>query len=231
MRPDPRPPPLHDWRTTDSDEIARRRQRARDEKPQVENRTPEHPVFSNFRVLSPSGSSYDVELRDVAERRFACTCVDFRTSGLGTCKHVEATLLHLEATHPAAFAAAQAGPAQSERAELVPDGNGQTLLVESGLDRLPARLRAAFDAEGRLRDASAAAVVTWGARRCDRRRARRAAKAAAAQIHRAASAGAVAGRACAVGDDRGTVFDRAATHRVHHHNAAADKAVGAAAAG
>jgi hypothetical protein len=94
MRPDPRTPPLHDWRTTDSDEIARRRQRARDEKPQVENRTPEHPVFSNFRVISPSGSSYDVELRDVAERRFACTCVDFRTSGLGTCKHVEATLLH-----------------------------------------------------------------------------------------------------------------------------------------
>jgi len=159
MRPDPSPPPLHDWRTTDSDEIARRRQRARDEKPQIENRTPEHPVFSNFRVLSPSGSSYDVELRDVAERRFACTCVDFRSSGLGTCKHIEATLLHLEAANPAAFAATQAGAARSERAEIVPDSDGQTLRVESGLDRLPARLRAAFDAGGRLRDAASAPRV------------------------------------------------------------------------
>lgn len=157
MRPDPRTPPLHDWRTTDHDEIARRRQRAREEKQQVENRTPEHPIFSNFRVLSASGFSYDVEIRDLAERRFACTCVDFRTSGLGTCKHVEATLLHLQAKEPAAFTAAQRADAHSERTEVVPDGDGQTLRVESGLDRLPARLRAAFDAEGRLRDASAAA--------------------------------------------------------------------------
>lgn len=156
MRPDPRTPPLHDWRTTDHDEIARRRQRAREEKPQVENRTPEHPVFSNFRVLSASGFSYDVEIRDLAERRFACTCVDFRTSGLGTCKHVEATLLQLEATQPAAFAAAQRADAQSERTEIVPDGDGQTLRVESGLDHLPARLRAAFAADGRLRDAASA---------------------------------------------------------------------------
>ena len=112
MRPDPRTPPLHDWRTTDHDEIARRRQRAREEKPQVENRTPEHPIFSNFRVLSASGFSYDVEIRDLAERRFACTCVDFRTSGLGTCKHVEATLLHLQAKEPAAFTAAQRADAR-----------------------------------------------------------------------------------------------------------------------
>jgi superfamily II DNA or RNA helicase len=157
MRPDPRTPPLHDWRTTDLDEIARRRQRAREEKPQVENRTPEHRIFSNFRVLSAaSGLSYDVELRDLAERHFACTCVDFRTSGLGTCKHIEAALLHLQATEPAAFAAAQSGEARSARSEIVPEGDGQTLRVESGLDRLPARLRAAFDGEGRLRDASAA---------------------------------------------------------------------------
>ncbi len=157
MRPDPRTPPLHDWRTTDLDEIARRRQRAREEKPRVENRTPEHPVFSNFKVLSAaSGISYDVELRDLTARHFACTCVDFRTSGLGTCKHIEATLLHLQASEPAAFNAAQAGSARSERAEIVPESDGQTLRVESGLDRLPARLRSAFDAEGRLRDPASA---------------------------------------------------------------------------
>lgn len=156
MRPDPRTPPLHDWRTTDLDEIARRRQRAREEKPQIENRTPDYPVFSNFRVLSSSGFSYDVELRDLTARHFACTCVDFRTSGLGTCKHIEATLLHLQTSEPAAFDAAQAGSARSERAEIVPESDGQTLRVESGLDRLPARLRTAFDAEGRLRDPASA---------------------------------------------------------------------------
>lgn len=148
-------PPTHDWRTTDQDEIERRRQRAREEAPRIENRSAEHLVFSNFRVHSPSGFSYEVEVRDIAQRHFSCTCVDFRINGLGTCKHVEAVLQHLEAKHPVAFAT---GTAQgSPRIELVPDPGAQTLRVESGLDRLPPRLRTAFDPQGHLRDPAAAA--------------------------------------------------------------------------
>ena len=111
-------PPLapDDWRTTDRDEIERRRQRARAEAPRVENldASGRFPLFSNFRVHSPSGSNYPVEIRDLARRQFACGCVDFRVNGLGTCKHVEAVLDALEKTDPTAYQAANL-PALADR--------------------------------------------------------------------------------------------------------------------
>ncbi|MBI5383230.1 MAG: SWIM zinc finger family protein [Verrucomicrobia bacterium] len=87
-------PPAHDWRTTDQDEINRRRLRAREGSFVIRNADARFPVFSNFSVGSGSGLTYTVEIRSVAERQFACTCQDFRKNGLGTCKHVEAVLLH-----------------------------------------------------------------------------------------------------------------------------------------
>ena len=84
-------PSSHNWRTTDQDEINRRRQRARTEEFRISNMDARHPVFSNFRVRSGSGLTYSVEIRDVRQREFACDCVDSRINGLGTCKHVEAT--------------------------------------------------------------------------------------------------------------------------------------------
>lgn len=147
-------PPLHDWRTTDQDEIERRRQRARDERPSIENTTPDHPIFGNFRVKSSSGFSYDVEIRDLTGRHFACTCVDFRINGLGTCKHVEAVLLRLQKSERRAFDAAKSDG--SQRIEIVPDSVAQSLKIESGLDRLPPRLRAAFTVQGMLRNPAAA---------------------------------------------------------------------------
>src|SRR5437899_5249161 len=93
--PDLNVPSPHNWRTTDEDEINRRRQRARDEAFTITNAEPRHPIFSNFCVASRSGLTYSVEIRDVAGRQFACDCVDFRINGLGTCKHVEAVLLLL----------------------------------------------------------------------------------------------------------------------------------------
>src|SRR5258707_5934089 len=90
-------PPPHNWRTTDEDEINRRRARAQTESFRIANIDARHPIFSNFRVHSGSGLAYSVEIRDVRQRQFACECVDFRINGLGTCKHVEAVLLHLAA--------------------------------------------------------------------------------------------------------------------------------------
>ena len=89
-------PSIHNWRTTDQDEINRRRMRAQTEDLRIANADPRHPIFSNFRVKSGSGLTYSVEIRDVRQRQFACECVDFRINGLGTCKHVEAVLLHLQ---------------------------------------------------------------------------------------------------------------------------------------
>jgi hypothetical protein len=99
--------PASDWRTTDQDEILRRIQRARDEKHSISNLHPERPVFSTFAVKSPSGMVYQVEIRDPKDCSFSCTCLDFRTAGLGTCKHTEATLIWLKRRFKGEFRAAE----------------------------------------------------------------------------------------------------------------------------
>ncbi len=145
-------PSPHDWRTTDTDEINKRRQRARDEAFTIANLDPRHPVFSNFRVASRSGLNYSVEIRDVSERQFACDCVDFRINGLGTCKHVEAVLLQLERRFKRLFqAAAQKG---SDRVDLVPDAALGTLRLANANGSLPKAVREWFDASGTLKNGS-----------------------------------------------------------------------------
>ncbi len=104
--PGPALPPPTDWRTTDADELAKRRVRAREERHRITNLDPAHPVFSNFEVRSPSGMTYRAEIRDVASRQFSCSCTDFRINGLGTCKHLEAILLQLARRFRAEFKAA-----------------------------------------------------------------------------------------------------------------------------
>src|SRR5881296_2377423 len=126
---------IHNWRTTDDDEINRRRERAQTEDFRISNIDARHPIFSNFRVQSGSGLTYSVEIRDVRQRQFARDCVDFRINGLGTCKHVEATLLHLEARFRRLFAAAREHG--SSRIEVVVDSTADTLHVWNGHGELP----------------------------------------------------------------------------------------------
>lgn len=137
-------PPVTDWRTTDDQEILKRRLRAREERHCIANLDSRHSIFSNFEVRSSSGMTYRVEVRDVASRQFSCTCTDFRINGLGTCKHVEAILLRLARRHRAEFKGAQRIP--SSRIDIVPSADG--LRVERGLDRLPPALRTLFDPSG-----------------------------------------------------------------------------------
>src|SRR5260370_22246359 len=85
-------PSPHDWRTTDADEINRRRLRAREETFRITNADAAHPVFSNFRAQSASGMTYSVEVRHLRHRHFACDCGAFRINGLATCKHVDAVV-------------------------------------------------------------------------------------------------------------------------------------------
>ncbi len=141
-------PPVDDWRTTDQDEINRRRLRALQEAPLVSNRDELHPIFSNFDVHSQSGVTYSVEVRDLARRQSHCDCVDFRVNGLGTCKHVEAVLDHLERQQPLAFALGRQNG--SPRIDLVRGSETQTLRVERGLERLPRSVRRLFDERGGL---------------------------------------------------------------------------------
>ena len=90
-----------------------------------------------------------MEIRDLAQRRFACTCTDFRINGLGTCKHVEAVLMHVEHVGKASLSP---GPCVkvSGRVDIVPDRERDTLRVERNRDLLPIKMRRAFDADGLL---------------------------------------------------------------------------------
>jgi len=141
-------PADHNWRTTDEDEINRRRARAQTEEFQIANTNSNHPVFSNFRVKSGSGLTYSVEVRDVGQRLFACNCVDFRINGLGTCKHVEAVLFHLEGRFKRLFRAAATNP--SPRLDVVLDPSGASIRLLKGPGRAPAVLREWFDDDGAL---------------------------------------------------------------------------------
>ena len=146
--PELKVPSPHDWRTTDTDEINKRRLRARQEAFVISNLNPAHPIFSNFRVKSASGLTYSVEMRDLLQRQFACDCVDFRSNGLGTCKHVEAVLLHLEARFRRLFEAAKKNG--STRLEVVVDSVADTLRVLNKQGALPRALQKWFSPDGRL---------------------------------------------------------------------------------
>jgi hypothetical protein len=132
----PSPIPAADWRTTDQDEILRRIQRARNEKHSIFNFHPEHPVFSNSAVRSPSGMIYQIEIRDLADRAVSCTCPDFHTAGLGTCKHIEATLIWLKRWFKGEFRLAEKSGAL--RLDLVPNGEGLRIERNSNLAQVSA---------------------------------------------------------------------------------------------
>ncbi len=89
-----------------AEQIERRRKRGRSETYEISN-LGEHPIWSRFSVQGPSGKTYEVAVRSLAEPIFHCQCPDFATNGLGTCKHVESVLHHLSETSPEALVEAE----------------------------------------------------------------------------------------------------------------------------
>jgi hypothetical protein len=109
----PEAPESVGWRTTDEDEVKRRRERAEKEAMSVGPVPGTHPVFGTFTVTRKGTQRiHQVEIRSLAERENTCDCPDFRINGLGTCKHVEAVMLHLKRHHPAEF---RRGPSVASR--------------------------------------------------------------------------------------------------------------------
>ncbi len=100
------------WSTTDADEIERRRLRGINEAIRIESLTPDDAFFGVYRTQSGSGQAYRVEIRSLAEPINSCDCPDHRVNGLGTCKHIEATLYRLQHRRKRAFhkAAAAGSP-------------------------------------------------------------------------------------------------------------------------
>lgn len=77
------------------EQIERRRKRAQEEITHVKNRGA-HAVFSSFDVTSVSGRTYRVQVRSLTELQNSCTCPDYQTNLVGTCKHIEGVLVHLK---------------------------------------------------------------------------------------------------------------------------------------
>ncbi len=54
-------------------------------------------VFSDFQVSNPqNASTYHVAIRGAQPGDNYCSCADFATNALGTCKHIEFTLAALQ---------------------------------------------------------------------------------------------------------------------------------------
>ena len=79
---------------TEKTQIARRQKRALDDIKSVKN-TGTHPLFSTFEVISRTERNYTIHIRSVEQLINSCTCPDYKTNTLGTCKHIEGVLLHL----------------------------------------------------------------------------------------------------------------------------------------
>ena len=81
---------LEDW------QIELRRQFGREQDFRLKN-IGEQPIFSEFDVFNPqSQSTYRVHIRGLQPGENFCSCPDFATNTLGTCKHIEFTLAALE---------------------------------------------------------------------------------------------------------------------------------------
>ena len=91
------------WSTSDADEIKRRRLRGANESIRIESQTPDDAFYGCYRAHSGSGQAYRVEIRSLAEPINTCNCPDHRVNGLGTCKHIEATLQRLQYRRKRAF--------------------------------------------------------------------------------------------------------------------------------
>jgi hypothetical protein len=83
------------------EQIDIRRQRAKAGRFSIENLTKKR-VFSDYAVTNPeSRGRYTVTVRGFDVGDNACTCPDFKSNTLGTCKHIEAVLEHLKDDLPA----------------------------------------------------------------------------------------------------------------------------------
>lgn len=83
------------------EQIDLRRQRAKAGKFEIVNRG-KNRVYSDFAVTNPeSGGRYTVGIKGFDVDENTCTCPDFKSNTLGTCKHIEAVLDTLRSDLPA----------------------------------------------------------------------------------------------------------------------------------
>ncbi len=89
-------PSIQGWRTTDEDEIERRRQRGMSETSRINLMNSSDLFYGDYCLSSDSGNRYIIEIRSLTSPLNTCNCPDHFINRLGTCKHVEAVLLKIE---------------------------------------------------------------------------------------------------------------------------------------
>jgi len=91
-------------------QIELRRQFGREQKFKLKNLGSE-PVFSDFQIANPASKSvYRVSIRGANPGDSFCSCPDFATNTLGTCKHMEFTLAKIQRSAGCASSANRISP-------------------------------------------------------------------------------------------------------------------------
>jgi superfamily II DNA or RNA helicase len=133
---------------------ALRRQYGRDQAFVLENRG-DQPFFSEFRVGNPqSKTSYGVAIRGLAAGDNYCSCPDYATNELGTCKHIEFVLARLEKKRGAKAAFARGWHPPYSEIYLRNDG-ARAVYFRAGSDCPPA----VTDAAAKLFDGARGGVL------------------------------------------------------------------------
>ena len=121
---------------------ALRRQFGRDQAFVLENRG-DQVFFSEFRVSNPqSKASYRVAIRGLYAGDNYCSCPDYATNELGTCKHIEFVLARIEKKRGAKAAFAQGWRPAFSEIYLRNDG-ARAVYFRAGSDCPPAVMKAA----------------------------------------------------------------------------------------
>lgn len=77
------------------EQLVRRRKRGMEEISRIVNQG-HHPVYSTFQVTSTSKRTYTVQIRSLTDLLNTCSCPDYATNTIGTCKHIEGVLGNLQ---------------------------------------------------------------------------------------------------------------------------------------
>ena len=142
---------LEDW------QIELRRQFGREQDYRLKN-VGDQPIFSEFEVVNPqSRNAYRVRIRGPHVGDNYCSCPDFATNTLGTCKHIEFTLAALERKRGGA-AALRAGYQPPYSEVFLQYGARREVRFRPGDDCPPELARIAGRYFGRRRGAAARGV-------------------------------------------------------------------------
>jgi superfamily II DNA or RNA helicase len=124
-----------------------RRQFGREQSFVLEKLGPE-PVFADYAVTNPlTRGRYRVAIRGARPGESFCSCPDFATNDLGTCKHIEFTLARIEARRGGKAALARGYSAPFSEIYLDYSG-GRSVRLRAGLECPPALMthaRSLFD--------------------------------------------------------------------------------------